>query len=149
MRIGKWVRLKKELKNFNLYFPLSNWEAGMVGGCLKVRKHERTPPPMGALTLNVDGAARGKRGRASIGGVLCNHGNLILFSFSSFIGVKDLNEAEILAILEAIRLFNVSFWQPLIMESDSLNTISWVSNVAKGRWKFYFSLNEFGVGCVV
>lgn len=63
--------------------------------------------------------------------------------------LKDLNEAEILAILEAIRLFNVSFWQPLIMECDSLNAISWVSNVAKGRWKFYLALNEFGVGCGV
>lgn len=36
----------------------------------------------------------------------------------------------------------MSFRQPLIVESDSLNAISWMSNSAMGPWKFYFLLNK-------
>lgn len=41
-------------------------------------------------------------------------------------------------MLEALRLFKSLFSEPLIVESDSLNAISWVLNSAKGYWKFYF-----------
>ena len=68
----------------------------MIGGSLKVRNLERwSPPPMGTLKFNVDGVARGKPGPTSTDGALCNHDGLTLLSFSSYIGVKDLNEAEI------------------------------------------------------
>lgn len=56
--------------------------------------------------------------------------------------MKDSKEAEILSILEMLRLFTVLFRQPLIVESDSLNAISWASNAAKGPWKVYFCLDE-------
>ena len=79
---------------------------------------------------------------AGLCGVLHNHDSLTLLSFSSYIGVKDSNEAEILAIHEALKLYKVSFNHPLIVESDSLNAISWVTNLAKGPWRFYFYLNE-------
>lgn len=56
--------------------------------------------------------------------VNCNQEGLTLLSLFSFVGVKDSNEAEILAILEALRLFRVLFRQPLIVESDySLNAL--------------------------
>ena len=90
----------------------------------------------------MDGAARGKPGLAGTGGVLCNHDGLTLLSFSTYIGVKDSNEAEIFAILEALRVYKVLFNHPLIVESDSLNAISWVANSAKSLWRFYFYLNE-------
>lgn len=71
----------------------------------------------------MDGIARGKLGLVSIGGVLHNPEGLTLLSFSSFIGVIDSNEVEILALFEAQRLVKASFHQTLIMESDSLITI--------------------------
>ena len=47
---------------------------------------------------------------------------------SKYVGVCDFNEAEVLAILEALRCFSRSFQGDLMMESDSSNTIAWVSN---------------------
>lgn len=69
-------------------------------------------------------------------------GGVVHNSFSSYFGGKDSNEAKVLAILEALRLFRVSFQQHLIVESKSFNVISWVSNSAIGPWKFYLYFNE-------
>lgn len=51
------------------------------------------------------GAARGKPRPAGIGGVFCNVEGQILISFSKVFGIEDFNEAEILAILEALRRY--------------------------------------------
>lgn len=131
--------LRKEFKIFNLDIILSNWKAYMIGRPFKVKKQEQwSPPPAGVLQFNVDGAARGKPGPVGIGGVLRNHEGIIFLSFSSSIEVKDSNEAEVLAILEALRLFRVSFRQPLIVDSDFLDAFFWVKNSATGPWKFHF-----------
>lgn len=45
------------------------------------------------------------------------------------VGVKDSNEAEILAILKALRMYACSFQELLIIESDSADAIS----LASGR----------------
>lgn len=50
--------------------------------------------------------------------------------FSKHVGVRDSNEAEGLAILEALHVYSATFLEELIVESDSLNTVSWV---IKGR----------------
>lgn len=56
-------------------------------------------------------------------------------------GVRDSNEAEVLAILEALRIFSRSFQRRLVVESDSLNAISWVGiNISK-PWKVQFTFN--------
>lgn len=52
-----------------------------------------------------DGAARGKLGHACIGGVLRNNKGEVLFMFSKSVGTKDSYEAEVVAILEALRTF--------------------------------------------
>lgn len=43
--------------------------------------------------------------------------------FSISIGVWDSNEAEVMAILEALRIFFRSFKGSLIVESDSSNVV--------------------------
>lgn len=43
-------------------------------------------------------------------------------------GVKESNETEVLAILEALLLFFSSFHVRVIVESDSSNAISWISS---------------------
>lgn len=43
--------------------------------------------------------------------------------FSISIGVWDSNEAEVMAILEALRIFSRSFKGSLIVESDSSNVV--------------------------
>nr|GEZ85358.1 reverse transcriptase [Tanacetum cinerariifolium] len=55
---------------------------------------EWCPPIMGSLKFNVDGAARGKSGPASIGGLLRNNCGVVLAVFSIPIGVLDSNVAK-------------------------------------------------------
>ena len=54
--------------------------------------------------------------------------------FSKHVGLKDSNEAEVLAILEARRIFHTSFHHYLIVEIDSTKAISWVKSL-RGPWK--------------
>lgn len=60
---------------------------------------------------------------------------MVMAMFSKSIGVKDSNEARVLAILEAHRMFVRAYETKLIVESDSSNVISWVagSNGVLGR----------------
>ena len=77
--------------------------------------------------FNVDGSAREKPGHARIRGVLCNSKCDIIFMFSKHVGICDSNEAEVLAILEALRCFSRNILGDLIVESDSSNAITWTS----------------------
>ena len=87
---------------------------------------------MFSLKCNVDGVARGKPGPAVIGGILRNYKGEVLFMFSKYIGIKDSNEAEVLAILEALRIFVSNNFHSIVVESDSLNAISWTFCLKKG-----------------
>lgn len=75
---------------------------------------------------------------AGISGVLHSSQGQFLFIFSMFIGVRDTNDVEILAILEAIRIYVSSFQESLIVESDYSNAISWNLGVVEGPWKVQY-----------
>lgn len=66
-------------------------------------------PPLGVLKSNVNRAAGGKPGLADIGDVLCNSNGNVLFMFSKNVSVCDSNEANVLAILEALSCFSENF----------------------------------------
>lgn len=76
--------------------------------------------PSSFLKFNVDGAARGEPLPASIGGVLWDHEESFHCFFKA-VGVKDSNDAAVLAILEAFGIYSSSFHKVLIVESDSSN----------------------------
>lgn len=101
------------------------------------------PPAVGALNFNVDGAAREKPDLASIGRVLRNSEGFVSGMFSKHTGSMESNKAEVLAILEAIWMFAASsLTSRLVVESDSLNAISWVLSSVARPWSFQFYLNE-------
>ena len=56
-------------------------------------------------------------------------------------GIKNPNEVEDLAILEALHIYSTSYLYGLIVESDSANAISWVKYF-RGPWKMQFLLNK-------
>ena len=80
------------------------------------------------LKFNVDGAAGGKPGLASVRGVLRNDKGEVLFMVSKHVVVCDSNETELLDILEALWCFSRFFQGTLFVESDSSNVVSRVSN---------------------
>lgn len=73
-------------------------------GHTKKRKLNAWYSPLnGFLKFSADKATRGKLGLIAIGIVLRNFRGKV-FLFSKRVGVQDLNEAEMLAILEALRI---------------------------------------------
>ena len=62
--------------------------------------------------------------------------------FSKHTGICDSNEADVLAILEGLRCFSRNFHGVLIVESDSSNAITWVTNRKSNPFKFQFFFNE-------
>lgn len=46
------------------------------------------------------------------------------------------NEAKVLVILEALRIFSSSFLGNLIVESNYSNAISWMKSTNNRPWKF-------------
>lgn len=76
--------------------------------------------PIGVLKFNVYSTYRGKPGTMGVGGVLRNCKDEFLLMFSTIMGVCDYNEAEVLAILKALRLFSRRYHGRLVVESDCL-----------------------------
>ena len=112
-------------------------------GSLKEKKKEASlcAPLFGVLKFNVAGEARGKPSSAGIGSALRNYKGEVLHIFSKHVGIKDSNEAEVLAILEALHIYRSSCKESLIVESGYFNAISWVKS-CKGPWKMKFYFNE-------
>lgn len=95
----------------------------------KVRREiSWTSSLVGILKFNLDGASRGKPRPTGMGGVLHNSKGEILFMFSMSVGVKESNEAEVMATLEALWYFSLSYRIKLMVEGDSANAVKWASH---------------------
>lgn len=93
-------------------------------------------PLEGVLKFKADGVARGDPGPVSIRGVLCNKDELVLAMFSEHVGMVEFNEAEVLAVLEALRIFVLNYHDKLAGESNPLNAIPWCSSLATLHWRY-------------
>ncbi|XVF83888.1 hypothetical protein PTKIN_Ptkin16aG0529800 [Pterospermum kingtungense] len=105
-------------------------------------------PLVGIVKFNVDGSTIGKPGPAGIGRVLRNHSGDELIRFSKFVGVIESNEAEYLAIREALILFLSSRWfdnHSLTIESDSSVAVSWLNNLNSAPWRLKTSQTIFKI----
>lgn len=80
------------------------------------------------LKFHVEGAPTGKPGPTNISVVLCNYRRDVLMMFYKNIGVKDSNEEEVMAILEALRMLVLFFHDKLIVGSESANATAWDSS---------------------
>lgn len=67
----------------------------------------------------------GNWGQLELGGVLRNQNGEVLYMFSKHLGIKDSNEAEMMAILEALCIYRDTFQFNHIVENNSINAISW------------------------
>lgn len=71
---------------------------------------------------------RGKPGPAGMGGVLHNNGDVLLM-FSKPIGVRDSNKAEVMVILETLRIFPTSIQDITVGECNLANAIVWAPRI--------------------
>lgn len=61
---------------------------------------------------------------------------------SKHVSCMESNKVKVVAILEALLIFTSSFHSKLVVESGSLNDISWVSSHALPPWRLQLFLNE-------
>lgn len=74
----------------------------------------------------------GSTGPTGIDIVFGNSQGIILAVFSKNMGCMESNKVDVVAILKVLGLFCLSSFQvSLVVESDSSNTIYWVSSSAK------------------
>ncbi|OMP03730.1 hypothetical protein CCACVL1_02287 [Corchorus capsularis] len=106
-----------------------------------------SPPPLGFLKFNVDGASSGSTGLAGIGGVLRNNLGVILLRFSKNIGLAGAAKAEVLAIREALLISCASDWKhthSLVIESDCYNAVKWVNATISCHWELRMFISQIG-----
>ncbi|XP_060211804.1 uncharacterized protein LOC132639369 [Lycium barbarum] len=103
---------------------------------VKYKKVIWKPPLRGWIMCNTDGASRGNHGRGSFGFCVRNEEGNLIFARAAEIGHVTNNEAEIVAILEAIRWCNNNQFNRIIIQSDS----QFVQKILKEGWKPPWSL---------
>ncbi|KAK8996583.1 hypothetical protein V6N11_081850 [Hibiscus sabdariffa] len=86
-------------------------------------------PGKGVLKFNTDDVVEGSVGKAGIGGVLRDYSSKTLIYFSKSAGVVDVMSAEILALVEVMKLFGESKWVDkfkVVFECDSKLITEWI-----------------------
>ena len=112
------------------------------------RPFQWCPPEDGSLKLNVDGSAKGKPGLVGIGGLLRNSEGVVLAMFSILVGIMDSNVAEVVALKEACKMLNKKVELnsvKIVIESDSLNAVSWTQAPTKRQWRLFAYFQEVDI----
>lgn len=136
--IAEWVSCLDEFDGLRMDGVWSSWKASLFGGAPNLRKEVFWVPPITrVLKFNVDGVARDRPGRQEL--ARCS---IIETVSSKSMGCMDSNEAEVVAILEALQSFFPSFHSKPAVESYSSNAISWVSIKVLPPWRLQFYFNE-------
>ncbi|XP_010667291.1 uncharacterized protein LOC104884346 [Beta vulgaris subsp. vulgaris] len=105
---------------------------------------EWIPPNPGMLKWNDDASVKIESSLSAIGGVLRNHEGQFVCLFSAPIPFMEINCAEVLAIHYAMKISvanECSSNEPIYLESDSRNAVSWCNNEDGGPWNMCHHLN--------
>lgn len=70
---------------------------------------------------------KARRGSLALGCLKTSQGGSPIH-ISKHFGIKASNEAEVLAILKALRIYCIAYQHSLTMESNLFNAISWVNS---------------------
>ena len=76
------------------------------------------PPPPGWLKINIDGAAKGSPGHAGCDGIFRTCRGFVKSTFSIYLGIKFVFEAELTGLILAIEIASKLNWNNLWVESD-------------------------------
>ncbi|XP_042939510.1 uncharacterized protein LOC122274547 [Carya illinoinensis] len=78
-----------------------------------------TKPPLGWHKLNMDGSSFGNPGSCGIGGVIRNESGRHVQAYASYIGFGSNNKAELMALLQGLRICKALNITKVIVEMDS------------------------------
>ena len=95
-------------------------------------------PLLGVAKLNMDGSSRGNPGLAATGGLIRDHLGRVLGAFGQFLGYKPILYAELQALLLGLELAVDLGCSSLIVESNSVTVISWVTLNCVSYWDYAY-----------
>lgn len=101
-----------------------------------------TPPDIGFLKVNVDGASKGNPGPSGIGGLIRNSNRKILGYFALNTGFGWAYEAEVRAIQHALIFCHQYLFRNIIIESDCTMAVGWVQSIETRPWRLISELNQ-------
>lgn len=82
--------------------------------------------------------------------MLRNGQGAVISVFSKCTACIESNESEVVVILRVLRIFASAHLQAsLVVEIDSLNVVSCVSNYSEVSWGFHFYFNEIKAFCLL
>ncbi|KAL4295515.1 hypothetical protein GQ457_12G025940 [Hibiscus cannabinus] len=93
--------------------------------------HGWIAPEKGSVKFNTDGAVEGSYGEAGIGGCLRDENSKTLLYFSMSVGVNNVVSTKMLAIKEALKLYNSlkgSHSSTIVIESDNQSVVGWLQH---------------------
>ncbi|KAH0700980.1 hypothetical protein KY284_015195 [Solanum tuberosum] len=93
------------------------------------------PPPRNKIKVNTDGACRGNPGQSAYGFCIRDECGNLLYAQGEDIGLRTNTEAEIIAILEALRYCKRVGLEGFWLESDSLSIVNCLRNSWKVPWE--------------
>ncbi|XP_070048893.1 uncharacterized protein [Nicotiana tomentosiformis] len=106
---------------------------------LKVTKVIWECPIEGWIKVNTDGASRGNSERSSIGFVVRDEEGDVIYVLGKEIPHATNNEAEALAIVDALKYCVEQGFTQIILQNDSML----MKNVLKGKWVTPWNISEY------
>ncbi|KAJ7946890.1 Ribonuclease H [Quillaja saponaria] len=102
--------------------------------CIFIRRWHKEPipvtwekPDIGWTKLNFDGSCKGRKWKASIGGVVRNHKAEFLLGYAESIGHANSTIAEITALRRGLELVLENGWNDVWLEGDAKTLVDIIS----------------------
>lgn len=142
--VGSWLIVRKEFNDILLNPFMSDWVACICSHSIKNRSigAEWKLPREGNIKLNFDGSSMGNLGSS---GFLCtarNDQGKFLFVKCGPLGINCSNAAEIMGLLQGLRMFKARRWYGCQVEGDSKTMSSWASGKGVGSWHWHHYIKE-------
>jgi ribonuclease HI len=111
-----------------------------------------SPPPIGFIKINFDGASKGNPGPAGFGATLRNSNGKILYLVAGFMGENTNNAAELTGLLHGLQAAIDNHFHKITLEGDSQIIIQLITKILHGEnplkispsWRLSGLLEDFG-----
>jgi ribonuclease HI len=110
-----------------------------------------TPPPIGFIKINFDGASKGNPGPSGYGAVIKNPKGEILILTVGYLGETTNNAAELIGLLQGLQIAVALHSHRIILEGDSQIIIQLITKILHGEspqkispsWRLSGMLEDF------
>lgn len=141
--VSSWVLVKKEFKGWNLNDMIRDWcRVYRVPHIAPPLVLDWIPPLGGQVTINFDGASFGNLGPVGYGCLMRDSQGSIILVKGGPLGRCDVNHAELIGMLEGLKMLKSKGFFNCSVEGDSKTIISWGRGDSEGFWRLRHYIYE-------